>query len=311
MQVLLIRTSNTLQTLQKMEKYAGHFYNWYDTQSLQPLPPNYISTVDSGNMAAHLITLKQGLLMLAEKPVISDRIHQGLQVTLDIFREKLGGTKGTELIEELLSSVKDKETFTTRELNDHLRKLLQAAEFLTGLFKEDSESAWWADAFANQVREALNDIYESSPWLSLPACPDRFKNLEEKISRLMSLQELASLEVLLLPLVHGFEEEELETEEKKWLETFRKHLIETSRRAKERMLHLQSLSRLCEEFADLQYDFLYDKSQRLLAIGYNVTDHRRDNGFYDLLASESRLTIFLGIAQGNFSRTAGLRSVAS
>ena len=48
----------------------------------------------------------------------------------------------------------------------------------------------------------------------------------------------------------------------------------------------------------MKFDFLYDKSQRLLAIGYNVTDHRRDNGFYDLLASESRLTIFLGIAQG-------------
>ena len=64
------------------------------------------------------------------------------------------------------------------------------------------------------------------------------------------------------------------------------------------MLNIQSLVRLCEEFADLQFDFLYDKSQRLLSIGYNVTDHRRDNGYYDLLASESRLTVFLGIAQG-------------
>ena len=67
MQVLLIRTSNTLQTLQKMERYAGHFYNWYDTQTLLPLPPNYISTVDSGNMAGHLITLKQGLLVTCRK----------------------------------------------------------------------------------------------------------------------------------------------------------------------------------------------------------------------------------------------------
>src|SRR5450432_4505303 len=86
MQVLLVRTSNTLQTLQKMEKYSGHFYNWYDTQSLQPLPPNYISTVDSGNMAGHLITLKQGLNMLADNPIISVQFYKGLQVTLEILQ---------------------------------------------------------------------------------------------------------------------------------------------------------------------------------------------------------------------------------
>ncbi len=115
---------------------------------------------------------------------------------------------------------------------------------------------------------------------------------------MMTLQELAELESVLILQVHIYDEEELDPEEKQWLEIFRKQLIETSRRAKERILSIQDLSRLCEEFADIQFDFLYDKSQRLLAIGYNVTDHRRDNGFYDLLASESRLTIFLGIAQG-------------
>ena len=57
------RTSNTINTMQRMERYSGHLYNWYDTISLVPLFPKYISTVDSGNMAAHLITLKQGLLV--------------------------------------------------------------------------------------------------------------------------------------------------------------------------------------------------------------------------------------------------------
>jgi len=298
MQVLLVRTSNTLQTLQKMERYAGHLYNWYDTQSLQPLPPNYISTVDSGNMAGHLITLKQGLFLLAEKPVISNGLFTGLRVTLEILQEKMGTKKGTELLEKLLPSSDEKDTGSVNELYKDLQNLLQEAEALTGLFDEDSESAWWADAFANQVRDAFNEVYESSPWLSIPQFPDRFKNLEFSISRSLPLNELASLEVLLLPQVHVFDEEEMNAEEKIWLENFRKQLIETSRRAKERLLSIQSLTRICEEFADLKLDFLYDKSQRLLAIGYNVTDHRRDNGYYDLLASESRLTIFLGIAQG-------------
>jgi cellobiose phosphorylase len=163
---------------------------------------------------------------------------------------------------------------------------------------DDSETAWWADAFENQIRDAFNEVYESSPWLSIRDCPERFNILEEKLSSMLPLQELASLEDLLLPEIHLFEEEELPEEEKTWLETFRKQIIETSRRAKERLLAIQSLSRLCDEFADLEFEFLYDKSQRLLSIGYSVSDHRRDNSFYDLLASESRLTIFLGIAQG-------------
>jgi cyclic beta-1,2-glucan synthetase len=298
MQVMLIRISNTMQTLQKMERYAGHFYNWYDTQTLQPLPPNYVSTVDSGNMAGHLITLKQGLIQLADRPVISDQMLKGLNVTLEILKNKMGSIKGIEKLEKLLTSIDDKEFHSAYIIYSHLQKLLQDAEIVTGLFDEESDAAWWADTFANQVRDALNDVYQSSPYLSISNFPERFKYLEEKVSMLLSLQELASLEITLIPSLRELDEEDLITEEKIWLENFRKQVIETSRRAKERLLTIQSLIRLCEEFADLQFDFLYDKSQRLLSIGYNVTDHRRDNGFYDLLASESRLTVYLGIAQG-------------
>ena len=50
--------------------------------------------------------------------------------------------------------------------------------------------------------------------------------------------------------------------------------------------------------SNMDYDFLFDKSQNLLSIGYNADEHRRDNSYYDLLASEARLTTFVGIAQG-------------
>ena len=183
MQVLLIRVSNTMQTLQQMEQYRGHFYNWYDTQSLLPLPPNYISTVDSGNMAGHLITLKQGLLMLADKPVITDQMYKGLQVTLEILKDKMGSRKGTEILDQQISAALAKDNRSVQELYKDLQSLLKEAETLTGLFNDDSESAWWADAFANQVRDAFNDVNESYPWLTIPDFPDRFKTLEESVSR--------------------------------------------------------------------------------------------------------------------------------
>ena len=49
----LDRCENTLQTLAKLQRHRGHFLNWYDTRTLQPLAPLYVSTVDSGNLCGH------------------------------------------------------------------------------------------------------------------------------------------------------------------------------------------------------------------------------------------------------------------
>jgi cyclic beta-1,2-glucan synthetase len=59
---LLLKIFRQFDTLKKMERYQGHFFNWYDTISLKPLLPCYVSTVDSGNFVASCIVLKQGLL---------------------------------------------------------------------------------------------------------------------------------------------------------------------------------------------------------------------------------------------------------
>src|SRR6185295_6799106 len=78
---LIERTANALATMQSLERYQGHFYNWYDTRSLKPLPPLYISSVDSGNLACHLLTLRQGLLSLADAGFLAPRCFEGLRDT--------------------------------------------------------------------------------------------------------------------------------------------------------------------------------------------------------------------------------------
>src|SRR5574339_371364 len=55
---LIERLELTFTTLEKLPRFRGHFFNWYDTHSLEPLVPQYISTVDSGNLAGHLIVIK-------------------------------------------------------------------------------------------------------------------------------------------------------------------------------------------------------------------------------------------------------------
>jgi len=70
-----------------MERHRGHFYNWYDTRDLTPLLPRYVSTVDSGNLAACLLAVKQGCLELVHAPVIGPARWDGLLDTLDILSQ--------------------------------------------------------------------------------------------------------------------------------------------------------------------------------------------------------------------------------
>jgi cyclic beta-1,2-glucan synthetase len=61
MPAMLGRIDDTLTTIEGLERYEGHLLNWYDTRTLEPLLPKYVSTVDSGNLAGALLTLASGL----------------------------------------------------------------------------------------------------------------------------------------------------------------------------------------------------------------------------------------------------------
>ena len=96
---LIERTSNALKTMETLERHRGHFYNWYDTQSLKPLQPIYISTVDSGNLAAHLLTLRPGLLALPDQRILGARFFDGLNDTLKVLMDTMEGSVPAKLVE--------------------------------------------------------------------------------------------------------------------------------------------------------------------------------------------------------------------
>ena len=86
------RLEPTFDTLLKMQRYRGHFYNWYDTRSLVPLAPPYISTVDSGNLAGYLLTLRSGLFELTgSRPLIDASALEGLEDVLGLFDTEVAG----------------------------------------------------------------------------------------------------------------------------------------------------------------------------------------------------------------------------
>src|SRR5207249_10644360 len=65
----LDRLEATLGTMSRLERFRGHFFNWYDTGDCRPLHPRYVSSVDSGNLAGHLLALKHACLEKIAQPL--------------------------------------------------------------------------------------------------------------------------------------------------------------------------------------------------------------------------------------------------
>ncbi len=296
---LLERCTNTIATMQRMERYRGHFYNWYDTVSLQPLYPRYISTVDSGNLAGHLLTLKQGLIALPNDKIIKPDIFEGILDTARVLADKDPGNK---LAEELRNEIEELCTSQPRGLmaiKFLLDKIIVSCGNMAFHVKPDAQDPVyiWLQKLTAQVKAASNDLVTFLPWL-LITVPEKFSDAFSLITAAPTFQELARIEEYLLPKISAFYKGENTREEEKWLDRFRIHIIQGSQRAKELILITQRLAQECTELSSIEYDFIYDKTQNLLSIGYNFEEQKRDNSYYDLLASEARLTTFLGISQG-------------
>ncbi|MEO9235096.1 MAG: glucoamylase family protein, partial [Polyangiaceae bacterium] len=81
---------SSIETLSRLERYRGHWLNWYDTRTLEPLLPKYVSTVDSGNLAAALLILANGCREAATKPALRPIRFKGLSDTLDLLEQTIG-----------------------------------------------------------------------------------------------------------------------------------------------------------------------------------------------------------------------------
>jgi cellobiose phosphorylase len=268
---LVERTENALRTMDTLARHRGHFYNWYDTQSLEPLLPLYVSTVDSGNLAGHLLTLRQGLLELPDHGILGDRWLEGISDTFQVLVDAVEGILPSPLaqFQEILSSSFGSRPTTLAAARLCLERLTACAVEITGGFQDvkDGEPDRWARTLERQCRAVRDEVGFLGDFPGFDGIP--------------TLRELAALE----------EKSERPLE-------VRQLIPEANRRARERISAIDRLALQCEELARAEYDFLYDKGRHLLTIGYNVSERRRDSGYYDLLASEARLCTFVAIAQG-------------
>ncbi len=306
---LLQRTTRSLATMAGLERHRGHFYNWYDTQSLQALHPVYISTVDSGNLAGHLLTLRPGLLALLDRPILEPRWLEGLGDTLGILALAAGDAAPAALAAVArfrldLESADAARPDTLPAARLLLERLLQAAAAIAAEVNADavegepeSEASWWAKALLRQCRAQRDELALLAPWGELAPAPEGIGELPE-CHTIPTLRALAGFDAALSSRLATLQQAELTPVQTRWLAELRRHAAAGSQRAQARIAAIQGLVRQAGELAQMEYGFLYDTSSRLLSIGYSVEERRRDASFYDLLASEARLAVFVAIAQG-------------
>ncbi|WP_018169925.1 GH36-type glycosyl hydrolase domain-containing protein [Thioalkalivibrio sp. ALMg9] len=261
----LERIGNTLGSMEQLERYRGHFYNWYDTRTLQPLQPQYVSSVDSGNLAGSLLTLQAGLEELKHQPILTANAWQGLQDTLEVLAEHLPPASAPEL------------TKTVGRLQETLRTLMLNAP------PQTLEAATRALGELHRLGGML--LEEPSPGTEIDPELDAWTQAFQRQAKALQ-EEFARL----VPAT--------------WPDNGLPTRAELARAdtggggARAQIDRIDDLIGRCSALATMDFEFLYDAPRDLLAIGYDVTERRRDPSCYDLLASEARLASFLLIAQG-------------
>ena len=300
---VITRTANTFATLHKLERYRGHFYNWYDTQTLQPLHPRYVSTVDSGNLVGHLLTLRQGLLALEYDSILSPRVFEALRDTLAVAMAETGQTEGNPQAPDALIPVQQHLSLccmtrpgTLAAMSLGLKHALQYAQEWAATLDTEDEAYRWAVKIMDQAQEAYDALIFLAPWLELPNMATLGPGALAPLNVIPTLRELAERDVAWVDSLSAIGPDSAHPDPST-LAAVRPMLALSSQRAQARIAAIHALAVEAEHFAQMEFGFLYAKQPRLLTIGYNVDEMRRDSGYYDLLASEARLCNFVTIAQ--------------
>jgi cellobiose phosphorylase len=322
---LLERVGRSLQTMQRLERYRGHFYNWYDTRTLQPAEPRYVSSVDSGNLWGACIVLEAGLREVVRRPLLSPRLLIGLQDTLQVLATvSEGGSPAGEFaarLAQLHSECSGGLPASTRRAWGLLTRIhAMVVDLAASVPSEQPVMREWAQALVRQCDAAHADLSVLAFWVHAPVptrsldtslAPEFQYVLDELKARVDQLDVNGTLDQLvataedlvqrtrplLVSLVenngsHNKEREDLRTA----LAAFVQGAESAATAAREQLERSNSLIALCESFCHMDFRFLFHAQRRLLAIGFNATEHRRDSSYYDLLASESRLASYLCIS---------------
>ncbi len=282
---LLQRQLLSLQAVSALEKYKGHLFNWYATNSNDVLHPAYISTVDSGNLAASLMVVKEAVKEAMLEKGIFKGFLLGFRDTITVIVSISNELKAAKVLKTLcfdkvnactnsLLNILDKENYSDFQLND-VRLIA---------LKKDAESLSLVNLSSSGEHANTQTLHNFQFWLKQPLVQLQNTLLEwQSITHesTKSIEQLSCHELTQL------------FERKPDNHIGKQLLIKWNLQAKE---IIECAERLINQ---MDFAFLYQNERGLFSIGYNLDIAQFDKSTYDLLASEARLASYLAIAKGD------------
>jgi cyclic beta-1,2-glucan synthetase len=284
-------TQKTLDAFVQLPKYRGHLMNWYDTRTMQPKPPFFISSVDSGNLVASLWTLEQGCLDQLRRPLLSHASAEGLLDHLRALRE----------LRALPNRVLQRCDLALHRA-DWLETVLSFPEDLLDKKKPRAKHASDVAWFRRQTLMRLNSI-RSLVELYLPWRLPEFAALRAKLFEShgelenVPLQRLADwiaevelrLDKLIQASLNGDRTAALR---------LALLLSEARKNAAALVLELQQISQQAHDLAEtMDFSFLLDRERLQLSVGFDAGSEELQPYYYDLLVTEPRTAVFVAIAK--------------
>ena len=327
---LELRLRSTFESMDKLEHYRGHLLNWYDSQTMTALPPRYISTVDSGNLAACLITLEQGCLALSGASLFDHKRWQGLLVIMDILAEALQSLEknnphaSLESFEVELTSIYERVSAVQNQPSAWKMTLVwlsgegwervshRLMELLESHPNLKPESLGELQLYLDLMHHHLQDMQRSldlfAPWLQhLEAPPFSFMQTSAwKTFRfglpteIPALGEAGAVYEQIKIGLNNFKLQMQDESAHEWCDTLENELS-LAQEAIIPLLHgFQDLAEQADAVvAGMDFRFLFNQRRQVFHIGYNASTEGLDPSYYDLLASEARIASLIAIAKGD------------
>jgi len=275
------RLEATLATMGRLERFRGHFYNWYDTTDLHTLDPPYISTVDSGNLAGHLITLANACREWTTVSPTPERRLSGIADALALAREAA----------DQLHDGRRTQTVTWHQLEDSLSVLADGMRPLEGdesrLADRLAELAARADTIADMAAALVAERGAPTPGGANPGAPTL--GAPDLAATGNGAPDSADADVVFWIAAV-----------RRAIESHRRDIAQSPAAVVALAARLATLEAIARATAlEMGYGFLLDPDRKLLSIGYRAREGVLDPSCYDLLASEARLASFIAIAKGD------------
>ena len=155
---VILRLENIIKTLEKLERWKGHIFNWYDTLTLEVLKPGYISCVDSGNLAACLLTASTIVEGFAENDNVEKYIKRSAEGLLDtIFCLNEFADKNSQIETNVLEEFLAKDDFSA-DLKDEFLKITRYYISLTDFVKNEKADA---HSLRCKIKDSISKIEQN------------------------------------------------------------------------------------------------------------------------------------------------------